>query len=214
VSVPAKCIVRSPKGVDLTLAAALPVVGATALIALRDVAKLQPGQSLLVRGAGGGVGMSAVQLGRAMGARVTGIASAANAAFVEKLGAERVFDYATTAASGLGSFDVILDTVGSELASYRRHLVPGGRMIAVAIDAKAPVSAILYIAASTVFGGQRVRFFSAVFSSSILSDLATYVEAGAIRPIIDTVYPLAEISAAHRAVEKGGRRGKQIVALV
>ena len=87
-------------------------------------------------------------------------------------------------------------------------------MIAVAIDGKAPVSALLYVAASIVFGKRRVRFFSAVFSPRILSDLATYVEAGAIRPIIDTVYPLAEISAAHKAVEKGGRRGKQVVALV
>ena len=214
VSVPAKCIVRSPKGVDLTAAAALPVVGATALIALQDVAKLQPGQSLLVRGASGGVGMCAVQLGHAMGARVTGIASTANVAFVEELGAERVSDYATTTASDLGSFDVILDTVGSELASYRRLLAPGGCMIAVAIDGKAPVSALLYVAASIVFGKRRVRFFSAVFSPRILSDLATYVEAGAIRPIIDTVYPLAEISAAHKAVEKGGRRGKLVVALV
>lgn len=214
VSVSTKCIVRSPKGVDLTFAAALPVVGATALIALREVAKLQPRESLLVRGASGGVGMSAVQLGRAMGAKVTGIASAAHLAFVEELGADRVLDYSATLPGQLGSYDVIFDTVGSELPSYRRHLATGGRMITVAIDAKAPVPALLYLAASTVFGGRRVRFFSADFSAGILSDLTTYVEAGAIRPVIDTVYPLSEIGAAHRAVEKGGRLGKQIVALV
>lgn len=74
---------HSPAG----LAAALPVVGSTAITALRDMGRLQPGQRLLVRGASGGVGSIAVQLGRALGAHVTGLASAANLSFVRELGA-------------------------------------------------------------------------------------------------------------------------------
>ena len=67
-------------------------------------------------------------------------------------------------------------------------LAPGGRMITIAIDAKAPVAALLYVAASTVFGSRRVRFFSANFSAEILNDLGRYVETGAIRPVVDNVY--------------------------
>jgi NADPH:quinone reductase-like Zn-dependent oxidoreductase len=214
ITVPEEYLALSPTGVDLTLAAALPVVGATALIALRKIAKLQPGENLLVRGASGGVGMVAVQLGHALGANVTGLASSANLAFVGELGADRTFDYATTQPGELGSFDVILDAVGSELRRYRRLLAPKGRMITIAIDPKAPVAALLYLAADAVFGGRRVRFFSAKVSAEILNDLTSYVETGAIRPVVDTVYPLSEISAAHGALEKGGRRGKQIVALL
>ena len=117
-SIPEKCIARSPKGLDLTLAAALPSVGAIAIIALREVGKLQPGERLLVRGASGGVGMAAVQLGHAIGAHVTGLASSANLAFVHELGANESLDYATTRANNLDCFDVILDTVGSDLAGY------------------------------------------------------------------------------------------------
>ncbi len=87
-------------------------------------------------------------------------------------------------------------------------------MVSIAIDPKEPVSALLYISGSSVFGAWRVRFFSAQPTSKVLAELTNYVEKGAIRPVIDTLYPLAEIAAAHRAFEKGGRRGKQIVALL
>ena len=214
VSVPPECLALSPKGISREHAAALPTVGATALIALREVAKLQRGERLLIRGANGGVGVAAVQLGHALGANVTGLASSANLVFVREFGADRAFDYATTAPSELGKFDVILDTVGKRLAEYRRLLTPKGRMITIAIDSKAPISALMFIAASTVFGGQRVRFFGAKFSAEILNDLTSSVEAGALRPVVDTIYPLSEIRAAHTALEKGGRRGKQIVTLL
>jgi len=169
---------------------------------------------LLIRGASGGVGMAAVQLGHALGANVTGLASSANLVFVQEPGADRDFDYATTAPSELGKFDVILDTVGNRLAEYRRLLASKGRMITIAIDSKAPISALMFIAVSTIFGGKRVRFFGAKFSAEILNDLTSSVEAGALRPVVDTIYPLSEIRAAHTALEKGGRRGKQIVTLL
>lgn len=214
VSVPCDCIAYTPQALDLVQAAALPVVGATALIALQEIAKLKAGERLLVRGASGGVGLVAVQLGRELQADVTGLANSRNLDFVRELGADKVFDYSTTQAHELGSFDVILDTVGSELSSYRRLLAPKGRMVTIAIDPKRPVSALLYIFGSAVFGTRRVRFFSAQPKSKVLAELTNYVEKGAIRPIIDTVYAFAEITAAHRAFEKGGRRGKQIVVLL
>ncbi len=213
VSVSADQLAHSPKGLDYTQAAALPDVGATALIALCDIAKLKAGEKLLVRGASGGVGSVAVQFGREIGANVTALAGSSSLDFVRELGADRAFDYATTRPADLGSFDVIFDTVGSDGSAYRRLLAPRGRMVVICPDPKHPVASFLYILASVIFGTRRVRFFSANPQTKVLADLALYVERGAIRPIVDTIYPLSGIADAHRAFAKGGRRGKQIIRL-
>ena len=194
-------------------AAALPVVGTTALIALRDVAGLAGGERLLVRGAGGGVGSIAIQLGKAMGAHVTGLASAASLAFVRGLGADQALDYAATGPCDLERFDVIFDTVGSDMAAWRRRLARNGRMVAIVPDLRRPLRSMAYVNFSRIFGARRVRFFSAKPDTAVLMDLARYVSGGAVRPIVDSVYPLARVADAHRAFEVGGRRGKQVVRL-
>jgi D-arabinose 1-dehydrogenase-like Zn-dependent alcohol dehydrogenase len=102
-----------PAGLDAVQAVSLPV-GTTAITALRDLAALAPGERLLVRGATGGVGYVGVQLGKAMGAHVTGLASAGNLDLVKELGADEAIDY--RAPGDLGRFDVILDTVGTRAA--------------------------------------------------------------------------------------------------
>ena len=214
ISVPAEQLAYSPAGLDPVQTAALPVVGATAIIALCDIAKLKRNERLLIRGASGGVGSVAVQLGRELGADVTALAGSSSLDFVRQLGANHAFDYAATQAADLGSYDVVLDTVGSNTSTYRRLLVPEGRMIAICPDPKRPVSSFLYILASTVFGTRRVRFFSAKPKTRVMTDLTSYVERGAIRPIVDRVYPLSDVAAAHRTFEEGGRRGKQVICLV
>jgi NADPH:quinone reductase-like Zn-dependent oxidoreductase len=212
-SIPAEQLALSPRNLDSVQAAALPVVGATTIIALCEIAQLKPGERLLIRGASGGVGSAAVQLGRKLGADVTALASLSSLDFVRQLGANRAFDYATTQPAELGSFDVILDAVGSNIAAYRRLLAPRGRMIAISPDPKRPLAFFIYLAVSMIYGTRRVRFFSAKPKSKEMAALTSYVESGAIRPIVDTVYPLSEIAAAHHALEKGGRRGKQIIRL-
>ncbi|GAA5085737.1 NAD(P)-dependent alcohol dehydrogenase [Thermocatellispora tengchongensis] len=202
----------APAGLDLVQAAALPGVGTTAITALRDKARLRPGERLLVRGASGGVGSVAVQLGRAYGARVTGLAGAANLDFVRELGAEEVYDHRVTTPADLGRFDVILNTApGPGLGAYRRLLAPGGRMVSVSFDPERQLASLAYIAASAVFGSRRVRFFSGNPTHPLLADLTAYVESGAVRPVVDTVFPLADIAKAHRALEEGGVRGKHVV---
>lgn len=201
----------SPSGLDDVEAAALPVVGSTVITALRDIGRLKAGERLLIRGASGGVGSVAVQLGRSTGAHVTALASASNLEFVRGLGADRVFDYATTRPGELGTFDVILDTVGSELRPYRALLAPNGRMASIVPDPKHPIASMLYTMLSRIHGGRRVRFFSDKPNTQLLAALAAYVESGAIRPIVDKVYPLSAIADAHAAMQSGGRRGKQIV---
>ncbi|UBU18892.1 NAD(P)-dependent alcohol dehydrogenase [Nonomuraea gerenzanensis] len=200
----------APKGLDLVEAAALPV-GMTAITALRDKARLRPGERLLVRGGSGGVGVVAVQLGRALGAHVTALAGARNLGLVRDLGADEAHDYATTAPADLEPFDVILDTVGTEHPAYRRLLTPSGRMVAIAFDLSRPAASLGYLAASAVHGRRRVRAFSGNPDHRLLADLARYVEDGAIRPVVDTVFPLDDLAGAHRALEAGGVRGKFVV---
>lgn len=203
-------IALMPSGLDHVQAAALPV-GAVAITALRDKARLRPGERLLVRGGSGGVGHLAVQLGRAYGAHVTALAGARTLDFVRDLGAHEAYDYATTDPSELGRFDVILDTVGADQPAYHRLLAPGGRMVAIAFDLRRPVSSLAFIAASARHGRSRVRFFSGKPSHGLLTDLARHVEKGELRPAVDRVFPLDEAAAAHRALEAGGVRGKIVI---
>ncbi|MEV4114127.1 NAD(P)-dependent alcohol dehydrogenase [Nonomuraea sp. NPDC049695] len=202
-----------PAGLDLVEAAALPV-GTTAITALRDKARLRPGERLLVRGGSGGVGVTAVQLGRALGAHVTALAGARHLDLVRDLGAHEVYDYATTRPADLPQFDVVMDTVGSHHPAYRRLLTPSGRMVAIAFDVDRIAASLSYIAASTVYGRRRVRFFSGRPTHRLFADLTRYVETGALRPVVDTVFPLEEIAKAHRTLEAGGVSGKIIVRVV
>jgi NADPH:quinone reductase-like Zn-dependent oxidoreductase len=190
-------------------AASLVVGGATALIALRDSVRLVTGERVLVRGAAGGVGTAAVQLAHAMGAHVTALARARHAEALGDLGADQVLDHGDTTPEQSGSFDVIVDTVGSDLRQYRRRLTDGGRMVTVALSG----AALAAIAASTVHGARRIRAFSANPDTALLHDVAGYVTLGALRPVVHGVYPLADIASAHRAFEQGGVLGKHVVAV-
>ncbi|MET7695281.1 NAD(P)-dependent alcohol dehydrogenase [Streptomyces sp. NPDC005483] len=201
---------RAPDRLDLVAAAALPVA-TTAITALRDKAALRAGERLLVRGATGGVGNAAVQLGQAYGAEVTALARAANLDFVRMLGAHHAVDHQAVFPAELGRFDVVLDTAGTDLRSLRRLLKPGGRMVTIALDLTRPAASLGYIAASAVHGRGRVRFFSGNPQRALFDDLARQVTEGKLRPAVDTVFPLEETAAAHRALEAGGVRGKYVV---
>ncbi len=207
VAVHPRRLAPSPAGLDLVRAAALPGVGTTAITALRDKARLRRGERLLVRGASGGVGSVAVQVGKAYGAHVTALAGEGALDFVRELGADEAIDYRTDPAD-LGRFDVVLDTHGSTPGAYRRLLEPGGRMVGIAFRSAADVG---YLLASAVFGPRRVRFFSGNPESDLLADLTALVESGAVSPVVDTVHPLAGIAEAHRALEAGGVRGKHVI---
>jgi NADPH:quinone reductase-like Zn-dependent oxidoreductase len=208
VAVPTERLDHVPAGLDAVRAVAL-YVGTTAITALRDFAALAPGERLLVRGATGGVGYVAVQLGKAMGAHVTGLASAANLDLVKELGADEAIDY--RAPGDLGRFDVILDTVGSGLPAFRRLLTQRGRLVAIAFDVDRPIRSLCYIAAHVPYRRRWVRAFSGNPKSPLLAELGRLVAAGAIHPQVDRVFPLADVAAAHRALEQGGVRGKIVI---
>lgn len=211
VAVTARNISPAPENLTPGQAVSLLAGGTTSLTALTDKSGLRPGERLLVRGGSGGVGSVAVQIGKVLGAHVTALAGAKNLDFVRGLGADEVFDYRTTGPAGLGAFDVIMDTVGTEHRAYRRLLAPGGRMVAVSFDLENLASSLSYFLTSAVHGSGRVRFFSGNPRTALLTRLARYAESGEIRPVVDTVWPLDDLAGAHRALEAGGVRGKHVV---
>ncbi|MFF3130238.1 NAD(P)-dependent alcohol dehydrogenase [Streptomyces mirabilis] len=209
VVVPADRLAPAPAALSAAEAASLVVAGATALIAVRDTVRLAPGEKVLVRGAAGGVGTAAVQLAHALGCQVTALARARHAPALTDLGADEVLDHGSTTSDRIGPFDVVVDTVGTELNCYRSRLAKGGRMVTVGLSAPA----LAAIAASSVYGARRVRTFSANPDATVLRALADHVTSGALRPVVTSVHPLADIAAAHQAFERGGVVGKHVVAV-
>jgi len=200
--------VRRPRTVSATEAAALSGVGASALGILRDVLKLQPGERVLIRGANGGVGTAGVQIARALGGRVTALASAPHLDRLRGLGAEQAYDYHVTGPRDLGRFDVILDPVSKNMAPYRKLLTKTGRMAAMALGSPADLG---YLLVSGVHGSRRVRFVQSPATGPLLASLAGYVDDKSVTPVIEAVFPLDEITAAHRSLDKSGGFGKRVV---
>lgn len=196
----------APATIDLLQAAALPTGGVTALLALRDALKVAPGHELLVVGASGGVGSAAIQLGAAMGAKVTAVASPTNHDLCRGLGAAHVFDY-TDPPGVTGTFDAVLDCHGTALGTYRRLLRRRGRMLST--DPRGMQYAML----STLLPGPRVRLIMAKSRRTELAALTEYVDSGRLRPVIDDLYPLHDIAKVHQLTEAGHARGKRLIAL-
>jgi NADPH:quinone reductase-like Zn-dependent oxidoreductase len=213
VAVPERLLAPAPGNIGLVDAAALPSAGTTVLTALTEKARLEPGQRLLVRGAGGGVGNLAVQLGRSLGAHVTALVSAPNLAWVRELGAHEAVDYRGGAVADLAPFDVILDTVGTDLPAFRRMLTRPGRMVALAVDPEHLAAAGLLLARGALGRSRKVVTFSNNPSTARLVELTRYVEDGLLRPVVDTVFPIDGIVEAHRRIEAGGVRGKYVIDL-
>ena len=117
-------------------------------------------------------------------------------------------DYRKTKPSALAPFDVILDLAGTDLGAYRSRLSPQGRMFCLAVKS---LGAIVYFQFSKIYGRKRVTFFNAAPLRETMVDLTDYVDRGALRPIVDSVYPLVDVALAQRSVEVGGGRGKRVL---
>ncbi|MFD2027891.1 NAD(P)-dependent alcohol dehydrogenase [Promicromonospora aerolata] len=203
-------IAHAPSDLTLVEAVSLLSGGNTALSALRDKVSLRPGERVLIRGAAGGVGSVAVQVAKMLGASVTASTSPATIDFVRELGADHVVDYDLPPRE-LGAFDVVFDTRGTQLRDYRRILADGGRIVTIAFDLDHPVRSLGYVLLSSIHGSRRVRLFFGHPARSLFETLTAAAEAGELRPVVDTVFPLEEIAAAHARLEAGGVRGKVIV---
>ncbi len=203
-------LVLKPDTLDFGEAASLPFGAGTALYFLRDLAKVQSGQKVLVNGASSGVGVYAVQLAKYYGAEVTGVCSAKNLALVQSLGADQVIDY-TRQDFTLNAevYDVILDTVAgkNDFARCKNALKPQGIYLAVA----GGLREMLDMLRTSITGGKRVMAGTPAENQKDLLFIKALVEAGRIKPVIDRVYPLEQTAEAHRYVDTGRKRGSVVI---
>jgi len=203
----------APKPANLTFAqaAAVPTAAVSAIMGLRDVGKLQPGQKVLINGASGGVGTFAVQIAKAFGAEVTGVCSTRNVDLVRSIGADHVVDYTRADFTQNGQrYDLILDNVASRsFADLRRTLTPQGKSIPN--SGHAGMGYVFKAFALSLVRRQHGSMYVAVPNSQNLAPLKAIIEADKVTPVIDKTYPLSETPAAFRYLVKVHARGKVVI---
>lgn len=193
-----------PKSVNFEAAASMPVAAGTAWQALVEIARLGPGQTVLIHGGSGGVGSFAIQIAKARGAKVIATASAANQEFLKELGADQAIDYkATKFEEVVKDVDVVLDSVAGETLQRSYDVVKKGGIIVSLLEPpdKAQLDA----------RGIRGSAFLVSPDTNLLGELTKLVEAKKLRPIVSKVYPLAEAAKAQEAIETGHTRGKIVL---
>jgi NADPH:quinone reductase-like Zn-dependent oxidoreductase len=211
-------LVGKPAGLSFEQAAAVPISGTTALRAVRDKGKVQPGQTVLVIGAAGGVGSLAVQIAKAFGGKVTAVCSASKADLVRSIGADDMIDYTREDfAGGSRRWDVILDTAGRRpLSQLRRALTPKGTLVIVGGDGGGHWTGgffrgILRAPLVSLFVGQKLGGLNSKVKQEDLQALKELIEAGKVTPVIDRTYPLVEAPDAIRYLAEGHARGKIVI---
>ena len=211
---PESKLAAKPTNLAFEQAAVVGVSGLTALQGLRDHARVQPGQTLLIVGASGGVGTFAVQIAKALGAHVTGVASTEKVQLVRSIGADRVLDYTREDfADGQHRYDVILDIGGNaSLSRLRRALTAKGTLIIAGGETSGRwlggVDRQLRAIVLSRFVGQRLGTFICSENSDDLLVLKELIEAGKVTPVLDRTRTLSEVPEAMRALEQGRIRGK------
>ncbi len=216
---PESKLVMKPEGVTYEQAASAPIAALTALQGLRDAGKVQPGQKILINGAAGGVGTYVVQIGKWLGAEVTGVCSTRNVDMLRSLGAERVVDYTREDfTQGAYRYDVIFDLVGNHsFLECTRVMNPRGIYVGAGVLAQQSVLGflvgLLTAPVLSLFVVQKFTMAMARSSEEDLRIVGELIAAGKIIPVIDRRYPLTEVAAALRYLEEKHARGKVIIAL-
>ena len=206
------------KPADLTFeeAAAVPMAAVTALQALRDVAKVQPGQRILIAGASGGVGTFAVQLAKVLDLDVTAVCSTRKTEMVRALGADHIIDYTREDFSESGrQYDVILGINGYRpLADYKRALTPHGIYVMVGGTNSQIFQALLLGSLRSMGSDRTMTTVTMKPNQADLLYMKELIEAGKVKPIIDRCYPLAETADAFRYLEEGHAKCKIVISVI
>ena len=193
-----------PKSISFEQAAAVPIVALTAWQALVDSAKLGPGQSMLIHGGSGGVGMFAIQIAKERGAKVLATASTANQDFLKELGADVAIDYKTQKFEDVAKdVDVVLDSVGGDTLSRSYGVLKKGGFIATLV-------ARLY-QAELDKRGIRGESIDVRPNSEELAEIGRLIDAKKIRVIVSQTFPLADAMKAQQQAATGHTRGKLVL---
>ncbi|WP_411563601.1 NADP-dependent oxidoreductase [Pseudomonas shirazensis] len=230
IAVDQQALAHRPRNISMEQAASLPLVALTAWQVLVETAQLQPGQKVLIHAGSGGVGSVAIQLAKHLGAFVATTTSTANVEWVEALGADVVVDYTAQQFDAvLRDYDVVLNSLGADVLQQSvKTLKPGGQLISISGPptpefgerqgrpwALRQVLRLLSlrIRRAAQAAGVRYKFVFMRSSGAQLSEITTLVESGAIRPIIDKVYPFQSTADALAYVEQGRAKGKVVISL-
>jgi NADPH:quinone reductase-like Zn-dependent oxidoreductase len=214
-----RAMARKPSNVTFQEAAAVPVAAITALQALRDKGRIQPGQKVLVNGASGGVGTFAVQIAKSFGAEVTGVCSTRNVDAARSLGAERVIDYTREDFTRSGErYDRMVDIAGTRSWSECKRVLADSA-ICVAVGDSEETRWLLSLASgvvrylATLRAGRRFVLFLAKLEREDLETLSKLLASGEVRSVIDRQYELGEAAEALRYLGEGHARGKVVLSV-
>jgi NADPH:quinone reductase-like Zn-dependent oxidoreductase len=212
-------LARKPGNLSFAQAAAVPISGYAALQAVRDRGRVQPGQRVLIIGAGGGVGTFAVQIAKAFGAEVTGVCSTTKVDLVRSIGADHVIDYTQEDfADGRHRYDVIVDIAGNRSVSHlRRALERDGTLVIAGGEGGGKwlggIDRQLRAHLLSPFVRQKLGTFISTEREEDLETLRELLEDGRITPVIDRTYPLSDVPDAIRHMRTGNARGKIVIAV-
>jgi len=211
VAVKPDMLATTPESLSFEEAAALPMAASTALQALRDKAGIKAGLRVGINGASGGVGTLAVQIAKLFGAHVTAVGSQANHNLLKSLGADTCIDYHDTdAASGDQQFDIFFDVFGNQaFGKIKPVLTPSGTWVSTVVQPHVLISQ----SATNLWGQKKARLVVVKSRRADLALIREWVEAGKLRPVIQAVYPLEKIRAAHAQQETKHTRGKIVIAI-
>src|SRR5881394_1265614 len=214
-----RAVALKPASMSFEDAASVNIAGITALQALRDKGKVQPGQKVLINGASGGVGTFAVQIAKSLGADVTGVCSTRNVDLVKSLGADHVVDYTKEDfTKGAYPYDVIIDNVSNHPLSEVRHvLTPKGKYVMIGGGGASDqgflggLGKALWAMVFSKFVNQQMGMMMADANHNDLTVLADMMQSGKLKPVIDRTYKLDQVPDAIRYVEQGHARGKVVI---
>ena len=208
-------LVSKPDNLSFEEAAAVPMAALTALQALRDKGRIQPGQKVLINGASGGVGTFAVQIAKSFGAEVTAVCSTGKMDMVRSIGADQVIDYTKEDFTKNGQhYDLILAANGyHRIWDYRRALSPKGIYVVAGGSPAQMIQALLLGPLISRTGSRKMGAMMARINQKDLAIIIELLETGKVKPIIDRRYPLSEVPEALRYLGKGHARGKIVITI-
>ena len=215
VCAPEKTLARKPASLTFAQAAAIPQAGVIALQGIREKGQVQPGQKVLINGAGGGAGTFAVQLAKLYGAEVTGVDNTRKLEFMRSLGADHVIDYTRADFTKDGKqYDLILDLIAyRSVFAYQRALAPNGSYFCVGGSAATLFQVLLLGPRIRRATGKKIRLLVVQPNRKDLVFITELCEAGKVVPVIDRRFLLSEVPQAIRYLGEGGARGKIVITL-